>query len=114
MGTKQNEVSQIIGQKVGLDANAVANILKIAAALLMFFLGEEKRSQLIENSRELTNLLGGFLSGNVQKNVQSFVSQILNADGDGSVVDDLARMLLGGSIKNTSEEIGVRLDGFFK
>ena len=111
LGGKQSGVEKVIGQKSGLDASAVGNILKVAAPLLMGVLGKQKKEQNISNSGDLTGLLGGLLGGNEAKNEQNFLEQILDADGDGSVVDDVAGMLLGGNKK--SGGLGSLLGGLF-
>jgi hypothetical protein len=111
LGNKQQGVEQVIGQKSGLDAGSVANILKVAAPLLMGVLGKESRQNNVTDSSGLGGLLGGMLGGNETANEQNFLEKILDADGDGSVVDDVAGMLLGGDKK--SGGIGSLLGGLF-
>lgn len=112
LGSKQNGVVNIISQKVGLDSGSVAQILQIAAPILMGFLGKEKRSQNVSNASDLTGLLGGLLTNNSSNNEQSFLEQVLDADGDGSMVDDVAGMLLGGSKKSSG--LGGMLGGLLE
>ncbi|WP_405566548.1 DUF937 domain-containing protein [Polaribacter sp. Asnod6-C07] len=113
LGAKQSGVEQVIGQKSGLDASSVSNILKIAAPLVMGYLGKEKQSKDLSNSGGLTSLLGGMLGGNDTKSEQNFLEQILDSDGDGSVVDDVAGMLLGGSKNSSGSGIGGMIGGLF-
>ncbi|MGY0427348.1 MAG: DUF937 domain-containing protein, partial [Polaribacter sp.] len=112
LGNKQQGVEQVIGQKAGIDTGSVGNILKVAAPLLMGFLGKQKREQNLSDSNGLTGLLGGMLGGNETKNEQSFLEKILDADGDGSIIDDVTGMFLGGSGKK-SGGIGGLLGGLF-
>ncbi|APZ47160.1 hypothetical protein BW723_13090 [Polaribacter reichenbachii] len=112
LGAKQNGVEQVIGQKAGIDAGSVGNILKVAAPILMGVLGKQKKEQNVSSSGDLTGLLGGLLGGSSASNDQSFLEKVLDADGDGSVVDDVAGMLLGGSNKQ-SGGIGGMLGGLF-
>ncbi|OAD40895.1 DUF937 domain-containing protein [Polaribacter atrinae] len=112
LGSKQQGVQQVIGQKSGLDADAVANILKVAAPLLMGVLGKQSKENNVTDSSGLGGLLGGMLGGNDAANEQSFLEKILDADGDGSVVDDVAGMFLGGD-KKESGGIGSLLGGLF-
>ncbi|WP_435414883.1 DUF937 domain-containing protein [Polaribacter aestuariivivens] len=112
LGAKQQGVEQVIGQKSGLDAGSVANILKVAAPILMGVLGKEKKQQNISDSNGLGGLLGNMLGGSSAANEQSFLEKILDADGDGSVVDDVAGMFLGGSNKK-SGGLGGLLGGLF-
>ena len=113
LGGKQSGVEQVIGQKSGVDTNSVGEILKIAAPILMGILGKQKRQQNVSNSSDLTGLLGGFLGGNSAKNEQSFLEQILDSDGDGSVIDDVAGMFLGGDKKDNNSGLGGMIGGLF-
>jgi hypothetical protein len=112
LGSKQQGVEQVIGQKAGIDAGSVANILKVAAPILMGFLAKQKNEQNVGNSGDLTGLLGGLLGGSNAATEQSFLEKMLDADGDGSVVDDVAGMFLGGD-KKESGGLGGMLGGLF-
>jgi hypothetical protein len=113
LGSKQQGVEQVISQKAGIDAGSVGNILKVAAPLLMGMLGKQKREQNVSSSSDLGGLLGGMLGGNSTQNEQSFLEKILDADGDGSVVDDVAGMFLGGNKGNSGGGIGGMLGSLF-
>jgi hypothetical protein len=97
LGNKQQGVEQVIGQKSGLDASSVANILKVAAPILMGVLGKQASQNKVSSQSDMSSLLGGLLGGNETQNEQSFLENILDADGDGSIIDDVAGMVLGGS-----------------
>ncbi|MGB0880133.1 MAG: DUF937 domain-containing protein [Polaribacter sp.] len=112
LGNKQSGVEQVISQKSGVDAGGVGNILKVAAPILMAVLGKKTRQNNVNNSSDLGGLLGGLLGGSSAKKEQGFLEQILDADGDGSVVDDVAGMLLGGGNKK-SGGLGGLLGGLF-
>ncbi|TYA71526.1 DUF937 domain-containing protein [Seonamhaeicola marinus] len=111
LGAKQNGVEQVIGQKSGLDAGSVGNILKVAAPILMGVLGKQTRQQNVSSSNGIGDLLGGLLGGSSAQKEQSFLESILDADGDGSVVDDVAGMVLGGS--KSKGGLGGLLGGLF-
>lgn len=112
LGSKQQGVEQVIGQKAGLDAGSVANILKVAAPILMGVLGKQASQNNVSSQNDISALLGGLLGGNDTANEQSFLEKILDADGDGSVIDDVAGMVLGGGNKS-SGGIGGLLGGLF-
>ncbi|CAA0228544.1 DUF937 domain-containing protein [Tenacibaculum maritimum] len=112
LGDKQQGVTQIIGQKAGIDSGSVANILKTATPLLMGVLGQQSRQNNVNNSNQLNGLLGGLLGGNDTQQEQSFLEKILDADGDGSVIDDVAGMILGGG-EQKSGGLGGLLGGLF-
>lgn len=99
LGNKQANVQNAIGARAGVDSNSVAQILQIAAPILLGMLGKQTREKQVNNSSGLEDLLGGMLSGNSPKQEQSFLESILDADGDGSIVDDVAGMVLSGNKK---------------
>ena len=101
LGSKQEGVEQVLSQKSGIDASAVGSILKVAAPILMGILGKQKKEQNLSSSNDLSGLLGGLLGGNSASNDQSFLEKILDADGDGSIIDDVAGMVLGGNKKKS-------------
>lgn len=111
LGAKRPGVESIIGQKAGLDAGSVSQILKVAAPILMGVLGKQAQQNNVSSQGGLTDLLGGLLGGSSAQNEQSFLEKILDADGDGSVIDDVAGMVLGGSKKK--EGLGGLLGGLF-
>ena len=111
LGNKQQGVEQVIGQKAGLDSSSVASILQVAAPILMGVLGRQASQNNVNSQSGITGLLGGLLGGNDTANEQSFLEKILDADGDGSVIDDVAGMVLGGS--KSSGGIGGLLGGLF-
>jgi hypothetical protein len=111
LGQKKQGVEQIIGQKAGLDTSSVDNILKVAAPILMGVLGKQAQQNNVNSQGDISNLLGGLLGGSDTQNEQSFLENILDADGDGSIVDDVAGMVLGAS--NKKGGLGGLLGGLF-
>ena len=59
----------------------------------------------------LENMLGGLITNNSKKQEQSFLESILDADGDGSIIDDVADMVLGNNKKKSG--LGGILGGLF-
>lgn len=111
LGAKKEGVQQVIGQKAGLDAGSVGDILKVAAPILMGVLGKQAKQNNVSSTNDLGGLLGGLLGGSSAKEEQSFLEKILDADGDGSVVDDVAGMVLGSAKKKGG--LGGLLGGLF-
>jgi hypothetical protein len=95
LGDKQSGVEKIISEKSGLDAASIANILKISAPILMGVVGRQSKQDNMNSSGDLSGMLGNFIGGNDMKEEQNFLEKILDAGGDGSVVDDVASMVLG-------------------
>ncbi len=112
LGNRQQNVQNALSQKSGIDAGSVANILKIAAPILMGMLGKQTRQSNVNQASGLENVLGGLLGGSSRQNEQSFLESILDADGDGSVIDDVAGMVLGGG-KKKKGGLGGLLGGLF-
>lgn len=111
LGGRQQNVQNALSQKSGIDAGSVANILKVAAPLLMGVLGKQSRQTKVSSPDDLGGLLGGMLKGNSPQQEQSFLESILDADGDGSIIDDVAGMVLGGGKKKSG--LGGLLGGLF-
>ncbi len=110
LGNKQSLVENTLSQKSGLDASSVAEILKIAAPILMGFLGKQKSQNSLDDANGLSSLIGSMLGGQPQQN-QSLITSLLDSDGDGSVLDDVADMVLGNTKKKGG--LGGMLGGLF-
>ncbi len=100
-GGKENNVANAVSKSSGIDAGSSMNLMKAAAPVLMGFLGKQARQQNVNSEGGIGDLLGGLLGGG-SDNQQSMVAKLLDADGDGSVIDDVAGMLLGGGSKKKS------------
>ena len=116
LGNKQQNVEKVIGEKAGIDMGGVANILKVAAPILMGVLGKQASQQRVQQPSDIAGVLGGLLGGASQSGPvtkeQTFLEKMLDSDGDGSVIDDVAGMLLGGNNKK-SGGLGGLLGGLF-
>lgn len=113
LGRKKPRVEQALSQKSGLDAGSVAQILQVAAPILLGLLGKQKRQQNVSSQSGLEGLLGGLLKGSSRREEQSFIESILDADGDGSVIDDVADMVLKGNTTKKRGGLGGLLGGIF-
>ena len=112
LGGSQPKIENVLSQKSGMDAGAVGQILKVAAPILMGILGKETRQNNVSDSNGLGNLLGGLMGSGQQKEEQSFIESLLDADGDGSIIDDVAGMVLSGNKKKGG--LGGLLGGLFR
>lgn len=112
LGGSQPKIENVLSQKSGMDAGAVGQILKVAAPILMGILGKETRQNNVSDSDGLGNLLGGLMGSGQQKEEQSFIEALLDADGDGSIIDDVAGMVLSGNKKKGG--LGGLLGGLFR
>jgi len=107
---KQETVAKAVGKSSGIDMSQAMNILKVAGPVIMGYLGKQTRQAGVKDSNGIGDLLGGML-GNGHQEQQSLINRLLDADGDGSVIDDVAGMLIG---NNKSGGLGSLLGGFFK
>ncbi len=110
LGNKQATVENALSEKSGLDTGSITQILKIAAPIIMGFLGKQQRQSNISDGSGLNTLLGSMLGGQPQQN-QSLITTLLDADGDGSILDDVAGMVLGNNKKKGG--LGGLLGGLF-
>lgn len=112
LGSKQGQVQNALSNKAGIDAGSVGQILKIAAPILLGFLGKQSRQQNVSSPDAISGLLGGLMGGGSSANKQqSLIESFLDSDGDGSVIDDLAGMVLSGGKKKSG--LGGLLGGLF-
>ena len=96
-GNRQQNIQNALSKQSGVDASSVSKILKIAAPVVMGLLGKQQRQASVTDASGLTNMLGGLIGGNFHNNKQNFFESILDADNDGSIVDDVAGVVLGKS-----------------
>jgi len=113
LGGSQNNVTNALSQKIGMDSGAVMEILKVAAPLVMGYLGKQSKQQNIANSNGIGDLLGGLLGGgDTAPKQQSLIESLLDGDCYGSILDDVAGMVLNsGSTKKGG--LGGLLGGLF-
>jgi len=112
LGNKQPQVQNALSQKSGIDAGSVADILKVAAPLLMGVLGKQAKQQNVTDANGINNVLGSLLGGGGNAGQQqSLIESFLDSDGDGSILDDVAGMVLGGN--KSAGGLGGLLGGLF-
>jgi len=112
LGGKQPAVQNALSQKSGIDAGSVGEILKVAAPILMGVLGKQASQNNVSDANGLASLLGGMSGAQQGSKQQSLIESFLDADGDGSVIDDVAGMLLSGGGKKKGG-LGGLLGGLF-
>ncbi|GGG32234.1 hypothetical protein GCM10011344_36400 [Dokdonia pacifica] len=110
LGGNRPNVENALSQKSGMDAGSVGQILKVAAPILMGVLGKQTKQAGVNDAGGMNALLGGMLGGQPKEN-QSLISSLLDADGDGSILDDVAGMVLNSGGKKGG--LGGLLGGLF-
>lgn len=93
LGGSQTNATQQISEKTGMSMGQVANLLITLAPIVMSFLGKQKQQNHLD-AGGISDLLTGQTqqmqsSGNP---MMDMASRILDQDGDGSALDDLASM----------------------
>lgn len=99
LGGSQNNVVGALSKKSGMDTDSVMKVLTLVAPLVLGYLGKQKKQQNVSDQNGIGGLLGGLLGGGDQEapKQQSLIESILDGDNDGSVIDDIAGMVLGGN-----------------
>jgi len=110
-GGKEENVANAVSKSSGIDLGQAMSVLKVAAPFIMGYLGKKKQTENISDQNGIGNLLGGLLGGE-SKQSQGLVNQLLDADGDGSIIDDVAGMLLSSGGKKKGG-LGGLLGGLF-
>lgn len=97
-GNDQGRVAQEVSNQSGLGMGQVAQILMMLAPIVMGYLGQQKQQQQV-GPDGLGGLLGGLLGGQQAAAAPSsgnpmmdMASSMLDRDGDGSSLDDIASM----------------------
>lgn len=109
-GSRQPAVENALGQRSGMDPEAISQMIQIAAPILMGLLGKKQAQGGFSDSGGLNSILGGLLGGQSNMDMGA-LSSILDADGDGSFLDDVAGMMGGSS--NNRGGLGGLLGGLF-
>lgn len=99
LGGKQPVIEAGIGQASGLDANSAGQLLQMLAPIVMGALGKE---------RQRSGLDAGAIAGMLAKEKDvvrhapqggDLLTNLLDADGDGQVIDDIASKVGGSLLK---------------
>ncbi len=103
LGSRRPVVEQSLSKQTGIDANSVAAILKIAAPIVMGYLGKQQRRGEYQPS-DLTDLLNNSTTRfrNQSPQAGGLLDQLLDRDGDGDISDDVTQIgadLLGRFLK---------------
>ena len=95
--SNNNRVQQNLAQNTGLAKGQVTGLLTQLAPLIMGVLGKQKKEQGLDASG-ISNLLNGALGQTGDSGIMSKVTQMLDSDQDGDIMDDVQK-LLGGFMK---------------
>jgi hypothetical protein len=92
-GNRQGQVAEQVSQNSGLNMGQTAQLLMMLAPIVMGYLGRQKQEQNLDPDG-LSNWLGGQQQQIQQSPQGGFLNSILDRDGDGSTMDDIASMAM--------------------
>lgn len=96
LGDKQDDAAKTIGQQSGMDAGQIMKMMAAVAPILMGVLGkanQQSSSGPVSGGGGLIDMvLSTTKKVNQQSNQGSILTQFLDKDGDGSIMDDVAGM----------------------
>lgn len=92
---KTNRVENNLAQQTGLAGNQVNGLLAQLAPLLLGALGSQKKQQGLDAGgvSDLTGQLTGMLGKSGGGGLMDMASKFLDADNDGSIIDDVGSLL---------------------
>lgn len=98
LGNKQSGAIDMISKMSGLDSSKTGSLMTMLAPMIMGALGKAKRDNNLDSSG-ISDLLTGTVKKHNDNPLMGLATRFLDADGDGSIMDDLANMglkMLGG------------------
>ena len=92
LGGKQSNATDMIGKATGMDSGQITKLMISLAPMVLAALGKA-RSQEGLGVENIGSILSGSVNSPVnQRQEMSVLQRFLDADGDGSVMDDIADM----------------------
>ncbi|MGB8704740.1 MAG: DUF937 domain-containing protein [Gillisia sp.] len=101
LGDRKEQVTKTISGMSQVKESSVADIIKMAAPVVMSLLASQKRKDNVGTSG-LQGLVQSVL-GASGKHDHSLIETMLDKNKDGSVIDDVSGMILGGNKKNNGK-----------
>ena len=92
LGTKQSSAIDMIAQMSGLGGDKAGNLMTTLAPMVMAMLGRQKRQQGLDASGIARFLMSSVQSASAKQQEMGLIGKLLDQDGDGSIMDDLAGM----------------------
>lgn len=90
LGNKTNGAVNMISQMSGLDSSKTGNLMSLLAPVVMGALGKTKKDQGLDVSGIASLLSGTMSQQSSQDPTMGLITKFLDADGDGSIIDDVA------------------------
>jgi hypothetical protein len=110
-GGQEANAANAVSKSTGLNMDSAMSLLKVAAPLIMSYLGKQTQQNNVSDSNGLADMLGGLL-GSQGGEMASMASLIQGFDSNDSSIDDIAGMRGGGS--KSSGSLGGLRNRFLK
>ena len=95
LGAQQGNVENSLGRATGLDSRSTGKLLMMLAPLVLGAIGKQRRSGGLDNAG-LADLLGGEQRRAEKQNPNmGLLGSLLDRDGDGDMMDDVAKAGVG-------------------
>lgn len=93
LGGKQSNVMDMVSQISGLGQGKTGNLMAMLAPIVMGMLGKQKKQNNMD-AGGIASILAGALGQQQQRGgmASSLIKGILDRDGDGSAIDDVAKI----------------------
>ena len=100
-GNRNEQVQYNLSRQTGLDIGQVVALLARFAPLLLGLLGRQKKDRNLDEFGipDLTSSTNSDFGKSERGGLMDLAAKILDADGDGNIMDDLGK-ILGGFLKN--------------
>ncbi len=98
-GSNKSNVENALADKNGLDSSTISKIIAFAAPIVMGYLSKKKHNdnpQTNDVRGLLGSVLGGLSNDTPGNSAMGMLNSVLDSDGDGSALNDLAGKFLGG------------------
>jgi len=92
LGGKQGNAIDVISKMSGLSNNKTGNLMTMLAPIVLGMLGKQKRQNNMDQSGLSDMLSRSVKSATNQRQEMGLLGKLLDRDGDGSVMDDIAGM----------------------
>lgn len=92
LGGKQSSAIDMISKMSGLDGNKSGNLMMMLAPMVMGMLGKEKKQQGLDAGGIAQFLMSSVGSASAKQEEMGLIGKLLDQDGDGSIMDDIAGM----------------------
>lgn len=92
LGGKQSGVIDMVSKMSGLGGDKTGSLMTMLAPMVMGMLGKQKRSQGLDAGGLAQFLSKSVNSASSKRQEMGLIGKLLDQDGDGSVMDDIAGM----------------------